>query len=110
MSAPRPIDQIEFVGLIGNRLLTQVTTNEFMNALAKNGWGEAQNAHILMRLRERGHLWGIRTPDDFARALRDGITVPDRDGALRRVCCHGQCWVIYRGDLSRFITIRHPSG
>src|ERR1700744_4742842 len=24
-------------------------------------------------------------------------------------CCHGQCWVIYRGDRSRFITIRHPS-
>jgi len=109
MSAPRPIDQIEFVGLIGDRPLTEVTTNEFMNALAKNGWGEALNAHILMRLRERGHLWGIQTPNDFARALRYGITMPDRDGALRRVCCHGQCRVIDRGDLGRFITIRHSS-
>lgn len=54
MSIPRPIDEIEFVGLIGNRLLTEVTTNEFMNALAKSGWGEAQNALILMRMRERG--------------------------------------------------------
>ena len=109
MPPPRTIDQIEFVGLIGNRLLTQITTNEFMNALSKNGWGEAQNAHILMRLRERGPLWGILTPNDFARALRDGTTLPDRDGALRRACCQDRCWVIYRGDLSRFITIRHPS-
>ena len=110
MSVPTSIDRIEFVGLIGNRLLTEVTTNEFMNALAKNGWGEAQNAHILMRLRERGPLWGIRTPNEFARALRYGITMPDRDRTHRRVCCHGQCWVIYRGDLCRFITIRHPTG
>lgn len=101
------IDQIEFVGLIGNRLLTQITTNEFMNALARNGWGEAQNAHILMRLRERGPLWGILTPNDFARALRDGETLPGRDGAQCRSCCYGQCWVIYREDLGRFITIRH---
>lgn len=105
--SPTPIDQIEFVGLIGNRLLTQVTTNAFMNALAKNGWGEAKNAHILMRLQERGHHWGILTPNDFSRALRGGFSVTDRDGSLRRVCCHGQCWVIYRGDLRRFITIRH---
>ncbi len=109
MPVPRPIDQIEFVGLIGNRLLTQVTTNEFMNALARNGWGEAHNAHILMRLRERGHWWGIGTPNDFARALRSGMTVPDPDGCLRRLCCQGQCVVIYRGDLGRFITIRHHS-
>jgi hypothetical protein len=72
MSAPRPIDRIEVVGLIGNRPLPHVTTNDFMNALARNGWGEARNAHILMRLRERGHLWGIRTPNDFARALLYG--------------------------------------
>jgi hypothetical protein len=109
VTVPKPIDQIEFVGLIGNRLLTEITTNEFMNALAKNGWGEAHNAHILMRLRERGPLWRIWTPNDFARALRDGMTIPDREGASRRVCCHGQCWVIYRGDRSRFITIRHSS-
>src|SRR3954462_876879 len=109
MSAPRPIDQIEFVGLIGNRLLTQATTNEFMNALARNGWGEAQNAHILMRLRERGHPWGIRTPNDFAGAPRHGTTVPDRDGALPRVWCRGRRRVLYRGDLRRSIRVRHPS-
>ncbi len=104
-----PIDRIEFTGLIGNRLLTEITTNEFMNALAKSGWGEAVNAHILQRLRQRGHLWGILTPNDFARALRNGRTVPDRDGSMRRECCQGLCWVIYRAETCRFITVRHPS-
>jgi hypothetical protein len=102
------IDQIEFVGLIGNRPLSLITTNEFMNALEKNGWGEAHNAHILQRLRERGSRWGIITPNDFARALRDGRTMPANEGALARVCCHAQCWVIYRDDTCRFITIRDP--
>lgn len=102
-----PIDRITFVGLIGNRRLDQITTNEFMNALAKNGWGEATNAHILQRLRERGSQWGILTPGDFARALRDGHSIPAGEGAVCRECCHGECWVIYRAETSRFITIRH---
>ncbi len=59
------IDDISFVGLIGNRQLESITTNEFMNALARCGWGEAHNAHILMRLRERGIRWGIFTPNDL---------------------------------------------
>lgn len=103
-----PIERIEFVGLIGNRLLTQITTNEFMNALGKLGWGEAPNAHILQRLRERGAAWGIRTPNDFAQALRDGRSVPADQGAMRRECRAGLFWVIYRAETSRFITIRHP--
>lgn len=104
------IDQIEFGGLIGNRMLASITTNEFMNALGKLGWGEATNGHILQKLRERGGRWGIRTPNDFARALRNGRTQPARDGAKARVCCNGQCWVIYREDICRLVTIRDPVG
>ena len=102
------IDDISFVGLIGNRQLESITTNEFMNALARCGWGEAHNAHILMRLRERGIRWGIFTPNDFARKLRDGYTINANDGAKARVCCNGECWVIYREDTCCFITIRDP--
>ncbi len=110
MTRPVPIGEIEFRGLIGNRPLNEITTNEFMNALKANGWGEAHNAHILMRLRERGPLWGIRTPNDFARALRDGWTAPAAGGAQLRECGNGQFWVIYREQDNQFITIRHPGG
>jgi hypothetical protein len=102
------IDQIEFRGLIGNRLLASITTNEFMNALAAFGWGEAHNGHILQKLRERGSRWGIRTPNEFARALRNGRTQWADDGAKARICCNGQCWVIYREETQRFITLRDP--
>jgi hypothetical protein len=52
--------------------------------------------------------WGIHTPNDFARALRNGWTQLADRGAQARVCCYGQCWVIYREETCRFITIRDP--
>jgi hypothetical protein len=107
---PTTIDGIKFAGLIGNRRLHQITTNEFMSALAKCGWREAHNAHVLMRLRERGMFWGLRTANDFARALRYGYTVSADDGAMARVCCLGQCWVIFRPELRSLITIGHAGG
>lgn len=101
------IETFEFRGLIAGRALLSITTSEFMNALRDIGWREAHNAHILQRLRERGRLWGINTPDDFARALRHGYTIAVREGAQARVCCHGSCWVIFRGAERTLITIRH---
>ena len=56
-----------FRGLIGGRVLI--------------GWREAHNAHILQKLRARGGLWGINTPEDFASALRNGYTIPAGESA-----------------------------
>ena len=100
------IDQIEFRGLLGNRPFASILMNEFINALRLNGWREAHNAHIYQRLLQRGVEFGLRTPNDFARALRDGRTLPAEGGASVRICHGGQCWVIYRDH--EFITIRHP--
>jgi hypothetical protein len=101
------IDQIEFGGQIGNMPFPSITINEFINALAKNGWREAHNAHIYQRLLQRGPVFGLATPNDFARALRDGYSIPSRDGATARVCRGGAYWVIYRD--TELITIRHPA-
>ena len=101
------IDELEFRGLIGNRPLRAITMNEFINALAQNGWREAHNAHIYQRLVERGPQWGINTANDFARALRGGVTQAADGGASRRVCRGNAFWVIFRGN--EFITIRHPA-
>jgi hypothetical protein len=49
-----PIEAIEFRGLIGNKTWDQITGPEFLNALARCGWREAHNAHIFLRLCERG--------------------------------------------------------
>jgi hypothetical protein len=101
------IDRIKFRGSIGNRDFKDITVNEFLEALAKCGWREAHNGHIYKSLVERGAPWGIRTPNDFARALRAGATEDGDRGEKRRVCCHGKCWVIYRGN--RFITLTGPT-
>lgn len=102
------IENVEFGGLIGNRSLHAITTSEFVNALSKCGWREAHNGHILQKLRKRGLVWRINTLNDFARALRNGYTIPARDGAKARVCGGGSCWVIFREAERAFITIRHP--
>ena len=81
-----------------------------MNSLSQNGWGEAHNGHILQKLRERGARWGSHRPNDFARALRNSWTRRADNGAKARVCCNDQCWVIYREETGRFVTIRHPAG
>ncbi len=100
------IDKLNFKGAIGNMPWKDITMNEFINALKESGWREAHNGHIYKRLVERGAALGIKTPNDFARALRDGTTEDAEDGASRRVCRGGNCWVIFRGG--SLITIRHP--
>ena len=99
------IDGIKFVGLIGDKPWKEITVNEFMTALAKSGWKEAHNAHIFRRLSERGSALGIRTPNEFARALRAGTTEEGKDGAKTRVCGGGKFQVIFRDNC--FITFRH---
>jgi hypothetical protein len=75
---PVPIDAIEFPGLIGNQTWDRITGPEFFDALAKCGWREAHNAHIFLRLCQRGPGLGIHNPNDFARALRPA----GREGAF----------------------------
>ncbi len=106
-NAPVPIDAIEFRGLIGNKTWDDITGLEFFHALEKCGWREAHNAHIFLRLRQRGPELGILTPNDFARALRDGSTIPAQNGALQRLCRApaGDFAVIYREGA--FITFVH---
>lgn len=99
------IESIKFAGLIGNKPWAEITVTEFLEALAKNGWREAHNAHIFKRLAERGPGLGIRTPNDFARALRQGHTEEGKDGAKTRVCAGGKFQVIFRDNC--LITIRH---
>lgn len=99
------IENIKFVGLIGDKPWKEITVNEFMTALAKNGWKEAHNAHIFMRLSEKGTTLGVRTPNDFARALRSGMTEEANDGAQARVCAGGKFQVIFRDNA--FITLRY---
>ena len=99
------IDQIQFTGLIGNKPWAEITVTEFLAALGKNGWREAHNGHIYMRLKERGPGLGIRTPNDFARALKSGSTEDADQGAQARVCSGGKLRVIFRDQ--SFITIVH---
>jgi len=101
-----PIDQIQFTGLIGNQRWEEISVNQFMNKLKENGWDEVPNSHIFQRLKERGPRMGVLTPNDFARALRDGQTLPARDGAQKRVCRGGDIEIIFRED--RMITLRDP--
>lgn len=97
------ISAIEFVGLIGNRPILQLHGPEFDNALAKAGWREAHNAHILKRLKERGPGIGINTLNDFARSLRIGEDAPNPSGGKRRLILGStsdgkQPFVVYRDD------------
>ena len=65
--------RIGFVGITGNRPLVQLTHQEIRNAFAKIGLREAHNAHFIKRLIERGANYGIRTINDLARALNNGV-------------------------------------
>lgn len=65
--------RITFIGLIGNRPLMQLGHQEIRNAFAKIGLREAHNAHFIKRLIERGPQFGIRTLNDFARAMNNGV-------------------------------------
>lgn len=89
---------------MGNKPWKEITMNEFIEALQATGWREAHNGHIYQRLCERGAAFGLKTPNDFARALKGGTTEDAGDGASRRVC-RNDCWVIFRGN--NLITIRH---
>lgn len=65
--------RIAFVGLIGNRPLIQLGHQQIRNAFGKIGLREAHNAHFIKRLIERGPQFGIRTLNDFARAMNNGV-------------------------------------
>ena len=65
--------RIAFVGLIGNRPLIQLGHQQIRNAFAKVGLREAHNAHFIKRLIQRGPHYGIRTLNDFARAMNNGV-------------------------------------
>lgn len=72
--------RIAFIGLIGNRPLAQLGHQQIRNAFAKIGLREAHNAHFIKRLIERGPQFGIRTLNDFARAMNNGVA---RTGAQK---------------------------
>jgi hypothetical protein len=104
------IDELEFRGSIGNTPFWAMTMNRFINALNGNGWREGsytREYHFFSSLVKRGAELGIRTPNELARALRDGYTRPVKNGYFCRVCRGGTCWVIFKGN--EFITIRHAS-
>lgn len=67
------VGRVAFVGLINNRPLATLTQQEVRNAFAKAGLREAHNSHFISRLIERGAQFGIRTLDDLARALNNGV-------------------------------------
>ena len=105
----KAIDEIEFRGLIGNTPFRAITMNEFINALKRNGWREGSHTgryHFFHSLVKRGSQLGIQTPNDLASALRDGYTLPSKNGYACRVCRGGACWVIFKDN--EFITLRHP--
>ena len=81
--------RIAFVGLIGNRPLVQLGHQQMRNAFAKIGLREAHNAHFIKRLIERGPRFGIRTLNDLARAMNNGVA---RAGAQ-----HGTTEIVFPG-------------
>ncbi|HWY30859.1 MAG TPA: hypothetical protein VNX46_08905 [Candidatus Acidoferrum sp.] len=108
MKPIKSIEELEFPGSIGNMAFKSISMNEFINALNKNGWHEGSHTkryHFFHSLVERGTMFGIATPNDLARALRDGYTLPTKNGYLKRVCRGGACLVIYNGN--EFITLCH---
>lgn len=101
------IDKLKFKGAMGNMPFKSITMNEFIDALKQNGWRENHPlGHFYKRLVQYGPSFGIRTPSEFARALRDGTTEEAERGRKMRVCRGGSCWVVFQGN--RFITIRYP--
>jgi hypothetical protein len=76
------LGQIAFSGLIKNRPLRSLTHQQIRNAFAQVGLREAHNAHFIMRLLERGPAAGIKTLDDFARALNKAEKVPGEKGTV----------------------------
>jgi hypothetical protein len=100
------IGGLTFRGLIGNKKWGEILPAEWAQALAQNGWREAHNGHLLLRLKQRATAFGVRTPNELARALRDGRSEPADKGAMARVPRNGKFKVIYRG--SSFITLTGP--
>ena len=128
-----PLEEFEFRGLIGNRPFKEITGPEFDNALSKIGWRQAPagkkknytdensertRSHIFLRIRgtgkdKRGEVCGLLTPNDFARALRNGRSEPAGSGAKIRICTgrHGiEFHVVYREMKHEgwFVTLTFP--
>jgi len=102
------LDSFAFVGNAGSSTFNTVTGNQWDNALHRIGWREAHNAHLLMRLKEkgRGAAFGLFTLQDFARAIKSGYSIPAQNGAMARVCSGGRFRIIYRDG--EFITLSGP--
>ena len=108
MRTPTEIDAFAFEGNAGSYPFHAVTGNQWDNALHRIGWREAHNAHVLMRLKEkgRGAAFGLFTLQDFARAIKGGYSIPAKNGAFARICCGGRFSVIYKDR--EFITLSGP--
>ncbi|MEX0887148.1 MAG: hypothetical protein WD009_11995 [Phycisphaeraceae bacterium] len=103
-----PHGRIAFIGLINNRPLTSVGQQEIRNAFAKIGLREAHNSHFVSRLIERGPVFGIRTLDDFARAINNGAARPGGSpGTVEIVVVSGRVAVVINpaGELVTFLPL-----
>jgi hypothetical protein len=100
--------RIAFVGLIGNRSLATLTQQEVRNAFARIGLREAHNSHFISRLIERGSQFGIRTLNDLARALNNGVArAGSQPGTVEIVLPGGRAAVVINsaGELITFLPL-----
>jgi hypothetical protein len=100
--------RIRFIGLIGNRPLASLTQQEVRNAFARAGLREAHNSHFISRLIERGGQFGIRTLNDFARALNGGVArAGSNPGTIEIVLPGGRTAVVTNqaGELITFLPL-----
>ena len=87
-----------------------MTDMEIKNLFSSAGLREptgAAKAHFFMRLKERGPDMGLNTPQDVARALRDGRIVPGSKAGLVDLILPGERGVIGMTTEFEFTTIRH---
>lgn len=100
--------RIAFVGLIGNRPLSQLGQQEIRNAFAKIGLREAHNSHFISRLIERGPQFGINTLNDLARALNRGVArLGSQSGTVEIVFPSGRAAAVVNssGELVTFLPL-----
>jgi hypothetical protein len=98
------IKEIQFTGLIQNRLLASITGPEFLNALAACGWKEGTGTHFLKELRRDAQNRGILTPAHLARAIQWGVSEPSTDGKWIHRICHFTAYIVYNPTTRTLIT------
>jgi hypothetical protein len=102
--------ELVFSGLIGNMPLNSLTQQQIRNALARQGLRQAHdpNHNFVQRLVERGAKAGIRTLNDFARAIRGGTAVPSRPGFTRgtvAIILQNGEWAVIVNEVGELITL-----